>query len=131
MKRVHCDDWRNGRDVGITIENPSWDEVKLLIQDFNGETKTLVTFGDYDEGYYMAIGGGCSQYILYLSFDDEGRILELIDPNGSDKGFVELVVGGQAGRFSENMCVSQERIIIAAKTFYETQTPDSRLYWRE
>lgn len=131
MKRVHCDDWSNGRNACIAIENPSWDEVKALIQDLNGDTKTLVTFGDYDAGYYMAVGGGCNQYILYLSFDDEEKILELIDPNETDESLVELVVGGQRGRFSKNMCVSQETILIVAKTFYETQIPDNSFFWRE
>lgn len=131
MKRVYCDDWKEQRDEGVEICEPTWDQVKDLILGLNGDTKTLVTFGDDDMGWYMAIGGGADQYILYLSFDDEDQIFNLVEPTQKSDCFFELVVGGQRGKYPQNTCIGQEKVLMAAKTFFETQTPDNRLSWSE
>ncbi len=131
MKRVYCDNWEEGKDNGIEIYDPSWNEVRELILQLDNRKKTLVTFGDEDMGYYMAIGGGCGQYILYLSFEDEEQIVELVNSRETEACYVELVVGGQRGDYPKNSCINLEKVLMAAKTFFETQTPDNRLLWNE
>ena len=119
MKSVYCDNWEQGKDNGIEICNPSWDEVKNLILQLDNDKKTLVTFGDYDMGYYMAIGGGCDKYILYLSFEDEEKIFELVNSEETEECYVELVVGGQRGRYPKSSCICQSEVLIAAETFFK------------
>ncbi len=131
MKRVYCDNWEQGNDEGIEIYDPSWNEVRELILQLDNEKKTLVTFGDEDMGYYMAVGGGGDQYILYLSFDDEERIVELVNSKETKEGYAELVVGGQRGRYPENSCISQSEVLTAAETFFRFQTPDEKLIWKD
>ena len=131
MKSVYCDNWEQGKDNGIEICNPSWDEVKNLILQLDNDKKTLVTFGDYDMGYYMAIGGGCDKYILYLSFEDEEKIFELVNSEETEECYVELVVGGQRGRYPKSSCICQSEVLIAAETFFKYRIPDKNLTWKE
>lgn len=131
MKTLYCDNLNCGENEDIEICEPSWEEFRKLILELDGKNKTLITFGDYDMGYYMAIGGGPSQYILYISFDDEERIVELVNQNEKSECLVELLVGGQIGKYPKNTCVNQEMVLTAAKTFFEYQTVDESLFWRE
>lgn len=131
MKTVYRDNWEHGQDRGCEICNPTWNEVRKLILELDNDKKTLVTFGDYDMGYYMAIGGGDGKYILYLSFDDEEKIFELINPNETEKSYVELIVGGQQGKYPKNSCISQNEVLVAAETFFNYQIPDKNLIWKE
>lgn len=131
MNSARCDDWKGREDEGVELCDPTWEQLEELILSLNGQNKTLVTFDNEDEEWYMAVGGGPSQYILYLSFEDEERIVELVDPTQPEDSYVKLTVGGQWGEYPQNTCVSQEKVLMAAKTFYETQTPDERLSWKE
>lgn len=129
IDRVSCDCWIAGKDTGRIVENPTWEDVKKMILSLDGWNRTLVTFGNYDEGYYMAIGAGNNgNFIAYVSYDDEERLYNLVNQNGDKNEFVELVVGGQQGRFPANTCVSQEMILSAAKKFFETHelAPDMK-----
>lgn len=127
-----CDYWITGKDNGDVIENPIWEDVEKMILSLDGWNRTLVTFGSYDEGYYMAIGGGKNgKYIVYVSYDDEEKIYNLINQTGSEKELVELVVGGQQGNFPKRNCVSQDMVLSAAKNFFETQKIDQNMEWEE
>lgn len=132
IDRASCDCWIAGKDNSEVIENPTWENVKNMILNLDGWNRTLVTFGNYDEGYYMAIGGGKNgEYIAYVSYDDEEKIFHLVNQNGSKKELVELVVGGQRGNFPEKICVTQNMVLSAAKRFFETQEVDLNLKWEE
>lgn len=131
MKRVYGDCWEQGEDYGIEINDPSWEEVRDLILQLDNEKKTLVTFGDEDMEYYMAIGGGCGKYILYLSFDDEERIVELVNSKEEEECYMERIVGGQRGLYPKNSCIGQREVLIAAETFFRNRTPDESLIWKE
>ena len=99
-----------------------------MILSLDGWNRTLVTFGNYDEGCYMAIGGGKNgKYIAYASYDDEEKIYNLVNQTGGEKELVELVVGGQRGNFPERNCVSQDMVLSAAKKFFETQAVDPNM----
>ena len=55
IDRASCDGWVAGKDVGQVVENPTWEDVKQMILSLDGWNRTLVTFGNYDEGYYIGI----------------------------------------------------------------------------
>ena len=132
IKEVSYDYWIRGKDNGEMIENPTWEDVEKMILSLDGWNRTLVTFGNYDEGCYMAIGGGKNgKYIAYASYDDEEKIYNLINQTGSEKELVELVVGGQRGNFPERNCVSQDMVLSAAKKFFQTQEVDQNMEWEE
>jgi len=131
MTRVYRDHWDCGVDCGVEKFDPSWEEVKALILELDGDEKTLLTFGDADEdgSDYMGIGGG--RYILYLSYNDEEQVMILTDPDADPQAEVELVTGGQLGRFDARECVPLDAVLTAAETYYRSRTADERLCWSE
>ena len=132
IDKASCDYWITGKNNGEMIENPTWKDIEKMILSLDGWNRTLVTFGNYDEGYYMVVGGGKNEtYIAYASYDDEEKIYNLMNQTGSEKELVELVVGGQRGNFPEKNCVSLGMVLSAAKKFFETQETDQNMKWEE
>ena len=132
IDRASCDGWIVGKDAGQVVENPTWEDVKQMILSLDGWNRTLVTFGNYDEGYYMAVGGGDNRkFIAYVSYDEEERVYNLTNQNGDKNEFVKLVVGGQRGRFPADTCVSQDMVLSAAKVFFETHELAPDMKWEE
>lgn len=132
IDRASCDCWIAGKDDIEVIENPTWEDVEKMISSLDGWNRTLVTFGNDDEGYYMAIGGGKDgRYITYASYNDEEELYNLVNQTGSKEELVELVVGGQRGNFPERNCVTQDMVLSAAKRFFETQEADPNMEWEE
>ncbi len=90
IDRASCDCWITGKDNGKEIENPTWEDIEKMILNLDGYIRTLVIFGNYDEGYYMAIGGGkYGKYIAYASYDDGEKIYNLVSQAGSEKEWAE------------------------------------------
>lgn len=132
IDRAFCDGWVAGKDAGKAVESPTWEDVEEMILHLDGQSRTLVTFGNYEEGYYMAIGGGENGvFIAYVSYDDEERIYHLVNQNDGGNDLVELVVGGQRGSFPVKACVTQDMVISAAKRFFQAQTLDPNRKWEE
>lgn len=132
IDRASCDCMAAGRDTGTTVEYPAWEDVEKMILSLDGWNNTLVTFGNYDEGCYMAVGGGQSgKFIAYVSYDDEERIYNLVDRDNDENRLVELVVGGQRGGYPARTCVSQGTVLSAAREFFETQGLASGMEWEE
>lgn len=101
MIRLYVDDAIDAGG-GHEIFDPSGDEFKSFIRNLNGDTHTLVTFGDEAEDWHMTIGGGPDKAIAYISYlDDEDieHIIELTNSAASEDEEEELVVGGQRGRY--------------------------------
>lgn len=131
ITRASCDSRSAGKEDRIEIENPVWEDIEAMIRSLDGESRTLVTFGNEEEGCYMAVGGGNGKYIAYISYDDGDQIHNLIQPDTHTEGWVELIVGGQRGRFPANTCVSQEMVQLAARCFFDTQEAVPSLHWAE
>ena len=133
MYRANLDHWEYGIDTGQEVLAPTWEQLKALILELDEDKQTLVTYGDEEAGDYMAVGGGNGRYICYLSYDDEEKIFMLVDENVSPDSSeeVELVTGGQRGRFHRRECVSLPAVLMAAEAYYRTHAPDAGLCWQE
>ena len=132
ITRASCDSRTAGNEDRIEIENPIWEDIEAMIRSLDGESRTLVTLGNEEEGFYMAVGGGENgKYIAYISYDDGEQIHNLIRPDARAEDWVELIVGGQRGRFPANTCVSQEMVQLAARRFFDTQEAEPSLHWAE
>lgn len=66
IDKASCDYWITGKNNGEMIENPTWKDIEKMILSLDGWNRTLVTFGNYDEGYYMAVGGGKMKHISLM-----------------------------------------------------------------
>ncbi len=130
IERVCYDCWQAGKDTGREIENPAWQDIEKMILNLDGGERTLVTFGNYDEGFYMA-GGKNGKFIAYVSYDDEERIYNLVNKNADKNIMEELVVGGQRGLYPANACVRIDMVLSAAGYFFETQKLKAGIDWEE
>lgn len=93
-----------------------WSSPKLVTLETTGEA-------------YMAVGRRPSQYIVYLTFDNE-QFHSVIEPSQLASE-ASLVVGGQAGLYRAKLCVDVETALKAAKAFAESGTLEPSLNWEQ
>lgn len=131
------DNWQyiNGTqgDIGEMLLMPSWEEIANLIFALDGDKRTMVTFGNEAESFYMCIAGGSdNRYIVYLSFDEEELLYDLLNPEVKNaENMVRLVTGGQEGLYPANSCVTVQMAMDAAEYFYHYQEPNPQLTWEK
>ena len=131
------DNWQfingNQGDFGEMLCMPSWEEIANLISALDGDQRTMVTFGNESEGFYMCIAGGAdNRYIVYLSFDEEEVLYDLLNPEAENaENMVRLVTGGQEGLYPANSCVTYQMAMDAAEYFYHYQEPSPQLTWEK
>lgn len=133
MIRLYVDDATDAGG-GHDLFNPSLDEIKSFFLELNGDTHTLVTFGDEAEDWHMTIGRGPDKVIAYISYlDDEDieHIIELTNPADSENEEVELVVAGQRCRYPLSSVIKLDDALVAAKIYYDRHVPDDSLTWTE
>lgn len=126
---LSVENWIGNRDEGCLIDNPTWQQIEKAICELDGKTKTLITLGIDDETY-MSIGGGSSgKYIVNVTFDNISfhNLIDLSKTQTIEK----LVVGGQEGNYSTQICVDLQMALLAAKTFAESGQLEPSLSWEE
>ncbi|WP_449419902.1 Imm1 family immunity protein [Phormidium nigroviride] len=126
---LSVENWIGNRNQSCLIDNPTWQQIEKAILELDGKTKTLVTLG-IDDDTYMSIGGGfCAKYIVNATFDNIS-FQNLVDLSKS-QAIEKLVVGGQEGNYSTQMCIELQVALLAAKTFAESGELDRSLSWEE
>jgi Immunity protein Imm1 len=116
ISKISVEDWKGNQNRGLLKPVRTWTEIEASIKALDGQRKTLVTLEADDESH-LAVGGGPSKYLVYLTFDNE-LFHYLVDPSKSDKE-ESLVVGGQKGVYPAKLCVGMDSALKAAKTFAE------------
>ncbi|QLE58888.1 Imm1 family immunity protein [Nostoc sp. TCL26-01] len=160
VSKIYTDKWTGNKNEETIIENPNWQQIKTAICELDGKSKTLVSL-EADEQSYMMIGGGNDgQYIVTVTLDNENFycLLHPIDyelsksdtsvkkinlsifyqalitaksNNTNSANEQRLVVGGQAGNYSEKICVNLPQYLIAAITFAESGELEPLFTWEE
>jgi hypothetical protein len=127
ISQVEADEWIDGRNVGVRIECPKWDQIEEAIRRLDGWRKTLVVLSG-DGVCHMAIGGGeGGKYVAYITFDNEA-FFSLVDPSKPD-GVDMQVVGAQQGDYPARMCVNLDTALKAARTYADTGQLDGSVHW--
>lgn len=160
VSKLYTDKWTGNRNEETIIENPNWQQIKTAICELDGKVKTLVSLEADDQSYMMIGGGNDGQYLVTATLDNEifYSLLHPIDdePSTSDTSVEKinlsifyqalikaknnntnsaneqrLVVGGQAGNYSEKICVNLPQCLIAAITFAESGELEPLFTWEE
>ncbi|MBD2301561.1 hypothetical protein H6G80_15020 [Nostoc sp. FACHB-87] len=160
VSKLYTDKWTGNKNEETFIENPNWQQIKTAICELDGKSKTLVSL-EADEQSYMMIGGGNEgQYIVTVTLDNEifysllhpvnyeitnsdtsddkinlsifyQSLINANNKNTNSANEQKLVVGGQAGNYSEKICVNLPQCLIAAITFAESGELEPLFTWQE
>jgi hypothetical protein len=110
-----------------SVSDPAWPQIESAIRGLDGARNSLITLSIGEPVPHMAIGGGPDGYIVYITFDNKS-FSTLADPT-IGPGTVELVAGGQSGKYQKKNVVSLAFALQAAKVFALSGTLDSGLTW--
>ena len=66
---------------------------------------------------------------LKLTLDDNESFYDLINPDGRSDKVLQLITGGQIGDFEEDICVTLDKVLLAAKTFCIEGVVEKDLTW--
>ncbi|MEA5618473.1 hypothetical protein VB711_11590 [Cronbergia sp. UHCC 0137] len=160
VSKLYTDKWTGNTNEENLIEDPNWQQIKTSICELDGKSKTLVSLEADDESYMMIGGGNNGQYIVTATLDHEifYSLLHpvdyevaksdtsvkkinlsifyqaLINTNSNNINFAnekKLVVGGQAGNYSEKICVNLPQCLIASITFAESGELEPLFTWEQ
>ena len=160
VSKLYTDNWTGNRNEENFIENPNWQQIKTAICNLDGNTKTLVNLEVDDESYMMIGGGNSGKYVVTATLDNEVfySVLYPVDYeidksdfsakknnlsifyqsliNANNKNInssheQKLIVGGQAGNYSQKICVNLPQCLIAAITFAESGELEPLFNWVE
>jgi hypothetical protein len=133
LQEVHYDEWRRGDDLGGVLrgEEITLERIAELVRALDADTRTQVILAADDEVPHLAIGGGDGRYIVEATWDNmEFHRAALPESDSRPEGpEVELVVGGQLGRFSPRLCVGLEEALAAAAAFATRVALAPELRW--
>ena len=130
VKKALYDEWKSNINYGGIVQVTSWDEVEKLIYSLDGLKHTQVIFTDEEEDSLICIGGGNEGfYNVYITLDDNESFYDLVNPYGRNDIVLHLVTGGQLGDFEEEICVTIDMVLLAAKTFCMEGVVEEDLTW--
>ena len=127
---MSADELDLGNDL---IPNPSWEDLKSAIECLDGDSRNFLRFGvldssDQDKDYYMIVQKSVDG--RYMIVVQEGRkgYFSLVRSDGSG-GEVIVRTDGIPNDFPENRFHDLEKILQAARTYYQTKSMDGRYHW--
>ncbi|HEY8463774.1 MAG TPA: hypothetical protein VIM29_07120 [Bacillota bacterium] len=126
--RLETDEWDKKNNVGVSIDNPSLEQIMEKIDKLDGINEDSISLFKSDDEF-LAIGGG-DQNKCVLSIVTSNKTLEL--SNGTSNSERVLVsVGGQDGEFPGYMLVDKALVKEAVIYYYKEGLPNPELEWKE
>ncbi len=123
------DDAEHG-EIEIRLDPASaGDVVRGQVRRLDGRRRTLVTIRKGDA--HLGVGGdGESGLVVYASFDDR-TFYQLVSRSAGPVRAVEIVAGGQPGKYQREHVVGRDDAIHAAHVFAATGRLADDLRWAE
>jgi len=125
--RLECDFWVRNTVATNSTADPSWSDVESAIRALDAQFRTEIDRETEDGGF--GVGGGDGRYVVIWTpyeVDDPWTLLAGVP--GEDP--VDLVVGGQMGRFRPDSVVGLDEALQAARVFFDSQELPDSLGWR-
>ena len=128
ISKFSVENW-DGNQNKISVQAAKdWQQIQTAIDQLDGHRHTLVTLETEGEAH-MAIGGGSTKYLIYLTFDNE-RFYYVAQSSNLDTN-ESLIVGGQEGIYPSRFCVEKNTVMKAAKTFVEIGIMENSISWEQ
>lgn len=128
-------DERDGsREIGATVENPTWEQIEGSILRLDGQRMTQIVLGAleddaFNEDHNMAIGGGGGVYTADVVLDGGASYVPVDLSKGTDD--VTLIVGGQVAYRPARHCLDIQTVLQCAETFVRSGELDSTIQWEQ
>ena len=115
-------------DTITEVAGPRDEDVEGAVGALDGKSVTLATLEVGDQAH-LAIGGGPSQFIVYVTHDNE-RFFTATSPGQPAEPKVALVAGGQLGEFPGDEVVDRATALQASLHFAKFKERDPSIVWR-
>ena len=124
--------WSDASCTSKVLHDPKWEQIAEAITSLDGRARDEVYLvpSTLDPETYLCIGGGAGRYIVTGSLHNE-TFPTLVDRSRAEHPQVELVCGGQAGRYPGNWIVDAAEALQAARDFFEAGGFDGSTPWAE
>jgi hypothetical protein len=121
--------WAEDGHESEVAEQPSWDDVVRAVNRLNGNTRDGVILNGPNDAYMGIVGGEGDKYVVAgKGRDGKSFILTVGQSQGT---WIALNVGGQENDYADNEIVPLDKVLIVARTFFESGECDSRFQWKE
>ncbi len=120
-------DERNGTTFNEEIVmNPTWADSLRFLRKLDGDKYTLVFF-EVSNTDSALVGGGPEYFVVSITMDEHIYTL-MKDKQGNSE--ISLVIGGQLGNYSDNICIELMPMLEVLKYFYETGKLHESHQWK-
>jgi hypothetical protein len=116
---VEHDEWR-------TVDAAT---IETVIGRMDQRRHTEASLRDGDR--HLVVGGGDGAYVVCVANQATGASVQLVEPDAAEGETVEVVAGGQLGRYPSRHVVGRQAALRAARHFAETGQRDPALRWHE
>jgi Immunity protein Imm1 len=122
--------------VGAKVESrqtPLTDpaQIELALRRLDGKTRSELVLEGRDDTVMIIGGGDKQQFVVSIAVNVDEQFFELLRSQAVVAPPVELVTGGQAGRFDAEQVVDLATATQAAVAFARDGKPDPALRWRQ
>ena len=123
--------WLKNRRTDAVQQDPSPAQLADALARSDGREQSEVTL-ERGDGTSLIVGGGThGRYVVSYFLNEDGDSLTLQNPDGDADRTEQIVVGGQAGDFSEKILVDRATALRAAIAYAATGAADPGLPWSE
>ena len=129
MIEMNQSHWTEADRAEAVLRPVTSDLVAEKVRDMDGVHATDLYLRDGDEPeVYLAVAGGADErYVVFISRHN-AEFVQATTPDAGP-GTVEMVAGGQRGRYAAHELVGRDDAIAAAVHFLHHQTPAQTVSW--
>lgn len=128
VKKIIQETWQGNKLQNIETECLDIAQAESALTCLDGKVKTMVIYWVNDNAV-MTVGGGSEKFVVSIAFEIDTEIFTLVSDKDQITNLETLVVGGQAGCYPANQCVSRQLATEAASYFCTYGKPSPNLTW--
>ena len=121
------DHWIANKSSDELVSNLTLERFKNYLDLLGNNGRTLIVLRG-NNSTSMTIGGGKKYYIVFFT-DEKDNNSTLVNAKGEKNKTIELVAGGQLGKYPMYQCSSKKSVLLAAKHYFLKLKKDPVLSW--
>jgi hypothetical protein len=131
VNRIVEDDWSGVRSGETECECNSIEQVIAAIKRLNGRNKTSVYLHGDGQRSLTVSGGNDGRYVAFVTIGVDDEFYNLIDPTRPDSEMLDVVTGGERGKYPASQCVALDAAVNAVRQFALDGSMSRSLTWQK